>query len=64
MNRVPVRPMLLRWTRERAGYSADGLSGRFPKLEDWERGEVEPTLKQLEAFAKATRTPVGIPLSR
>ena len=59
MNRVPVEPELLRWARERAGYRADALAGRFPKLQDWERGEVKPTLKQLEAFAKATRTPVG-----
>ncbi len=59
MNRVPVQPDLLRWARERAGYSVDMLIGRFPKFEDWERGEVRPTLKQLEAFAKATHTPVG-----
>ena len=59
MNRVPVQPNLLRWARERAGYRADALTGRFPKLEDWERGEVCPTFKQLEAFAKAIHTPVG-----
>ena len=59
MNRVPVQPHLLRWARERAGYSADALTDRFPKLEEWERGKVQPTLKQVEAFAKATRTPVG-----
>ena len=60
MNRVPVQPTLLRWARERAGYDADALTGRFPRLEAWERGEVQPTLKQVEAFAKATRTPVGL----
>ena len=59
MNRVPVQPDLLRWARERAGYTVDMLIGRFPKFEDWERGKVRPTLKQLEAFAKATHTPVG-----
>ena len=64
MNRVPVQPTLLRWARERAGYDADALTGRFPRLEEWERGDVQPTLKQVEAFAKATRTPVGIPFSR
>ena len=60
MNRVPVQPALLRWARERAGYDTDALTGRFPRLEAWERGEVQPTLKQVEAFAKATRTPVGL----
>ena len=59
MNRVTVHPDLLRWARERSGYSVDALVSRFPKLGEWEQGEVRPTLKQLEAFAKATRTPVG-----
>ena len=59
MNRVAVQPDLLRWARVRRGYGVDALAGRFPKLEQWEFGEVQPTLKQLEAFAKATHTPVG-----
>ena len=60
MNRVPVKPALLQWARARGGYDADALTGRFPRLEEWERGDVQPTLKQVEAFAKATRTPVGL----
>ncbi len=59
MNRVAVNPELLRWARERSGRSAERLAGKFPKLEAWERGEAQPTLKQLEQFAKATFTPVG-----
>lgn len=59
MNRVAIQPDLLRWARERAGLSADALVRRFPKLESWESGELHPTLKQLEGFAKATHTPVG-----
>lgn len=57
--RVEVRPELLRWARERAGIPEQALVRRMPKLEAWERGEVRPTLKQVEAFAKATYTPVG-----
>jgi Zn-dependent peptidase ImmA (M78 family)/transcriptional regulator with XRE-family HTH domain len=57
--RVEIKPSLLRWARERAGFSLDVLSRRFPKLDAWERGEKQPTLKQLEAFAKATHTPIG-----
>ena len=59
MNRVAVKPEMLRWARERSGLHAISLRGRFPKLELWESGELSPTLKQLERFAKATYTPVG-----
>ncbi len=59
MNRVPVNPDLLRWARERSGHRVDALAGRFQKIKEWEAGEVQPTLKQLETFAKATHTPIG-----
>ena len=59
MVRVPVKPALLRWARERASYSLDALTSRFPKLREWERGEVQPTLRQLELFAKVTHVPFG-----
>jgi Zn-dependent peptidase ImmA (M78 family) len=59
MMRVEIKPALLRWARERAGFSLSGLSRRFPQLVVWERGEALPTMKQVERFAKATYTPVG-----
>ncbi len=59
MIRVPVQPDLLRWARERAGRSREDLARRFPKIEAWERGEVQPTFRQLEGFAKATHAPIG-----
>jgi Zn-dependent peptidase ImmA (M78 family) len=57
--RVPVKPSLLHWACERAGHDLDAFSGRFPQLPAWVRGEVQPTLKQLEVFAKATHAPIG-----
>ena len=59
MVRVEVKPELIRWARERAGVDLDVLTERFPHLRAWERGEIRPTLKQVERFAKATYTPVG-----
>ncbi|OGA90096.1 MAG: DNA-binding protein [Betaproteobacteria bacterium RIFCSPLOWO2_12_FULL_66_14] len=59
MTRAPVRPELLRWARERARLSTLDLEARFPKLAEWERGEKSPTLKQLDAYARATRAPLG-----
>ena len=50
---------MLRWARERAGLDAHELARRLPGLPDWERGEKQPTLKQLEAFSKATHVPLG-----
>jgi transcriptional regulator with XRE-family HTH domain len=57
--RVDVKPALLRWARERAGLAPDELAHRFPRLADWKQEEARPTLRQLEQFAKATRTPIG-----
>ena len=57
--RVEIRPELLRWAYGRAGFALDTLTRRIPQLPAWERGEKQPTLKQLEGFAKATHTPVG-----
>jgi Zn-dependent peptidase ImmA (M78 family) len=59
MTRVAIRPEMLRWACERAGFNIGSLSHRIPRLPAWERGEKQPTFKQLEAFAKATHTPFG-----
>ena len=59
MTRVQVKPELLRWACERSRIDEFELSVRFPQVDAWERGEKQPTLKQLEAFAKATHTPLG-----
>ena len=59
MNRVGVKPEMLRWARERSGRGTDYLQKRFPQLEAWERVSVLPTFKQLEDFAKAMHTPIG-----
>ena len=45
---VQVRPELLRWARERAGFSLEALARRIPQLPAWEQGEADPTLKQVE----------------
>jgi Zn-dependent peptidase ImmA (M78 family) len=57
--RVPVESALLAWAQRRSGVSRDSLVARFPALDAWEAGEKQPTLRQLEQFARATYTPVG-----
>lgn len=59
MERVAIKPKLLRWAYKRAGFELGDLEHKFPRLLAWESEEARPTLKQVEAFAKATYTPVG-----
>jgi len=59
MDRLTIRPEMLRWACERAGFEIGALTRRIPQLPAWALGEKQPTLKQLEGFAKATHTPVG-----
>src|SRR5438105_2220077 len=59
LTRVAIGPEILGWARERSGIASATLKRRFPKLAQWERGEAQPTLKQVEALARATHTPIG-----
>jgi len=59
MPRAPVKPELLRWARERAGRGVEEFGARFKKLAEWELGEAQPTLRQVEDFARATHVPLG-----
>jgi Zn-dependent peptidase ImmA (M78 family) len=59
MTRVPVQPTLFTWARQRARLEVAALATRFPHLSEWEAGAVQPTLRQLEQFAKATHAPLG-----
>lgn len=57
--RIPVAPELLGWAVDRSGRTREDLEHKFPQLDAWEKGERQPTFKQLEQFAKATFTPFG-----
>ena len=59
MTRVAVKKELLSWARERAGLEQHELLGSFKKLPEWEAGEVQPTLKQAEKFARSVHVPIG-----
>jgi Zn-dependent peptidase ImmA (M78 family)/transcriptional regulator with XRE-family HTH domain len=59
MMHVEVKPELLRWACERAGFASEELADRIPQLPAWEGGEVKPTLKQIERFARTVHVPVG-----
>jgi Zn-dependent peptidase ImmA (M78 family) len=52
---IPV----LRWAAQRARLHDEDLSARFRKWPLWLNGEAQPTLKQLEDFARLTHTAFG-----
>lgn len=59
MTRVAIHPEMFRWARERAGLDSFALATRFRRSEAWEAGEAQPTVRQLEDYARATHAPVG-----
>ncbi|MBM3148428.1 MAG: ImmA/IrrE family metallo-endopeptidase [Deltaproteobacteria bacterium] len=54
--RVEVSPKVLSWAAERTGVN---LQRKFPHLGEWLSGVAQPTLRQLEEFAKVTSVPFG-----
>jgi len=59
MARVAVKGDMFRWARERSAKSLDNLKARFPALTEWEAEDRQPTMRQLEDFARATYVPLG-----
>jgi Zn-dependent peptidase ImmA (M78 family) len=58
MTRVAINNKVLSWAMERSG-APETVKQRFPKLSEWLQGQSQPTLRQLEEFARATYTPLG-----
>lgn len=59
MSTVPASIPVLRWAAGRARIAEAALAKRFRKWSLWLSGEAQPTLKQLEEFARLTHTPIG-----
>lgn len=59
MSTIAVKPEILRWAVNRSGLPVDDLQDKYPKLNEWIDGTRQPTLRQLEQFAKTTMTPFG-----
>ena len=54
-----IRPEMLRWAIERAGYNEESAEKRFPQVELWLSGEKKPTVRQLQTFAQKFYVPFG-----
>ncbi|MFA5416812.1 MAG: ImmA/IrrE family metallo-endopeptidase [Methanoregula sp.] len=61
----PARPQIsisepiLRWALTRSGHGVEDLQHTLPKLSKWLKGEVRPTLPEVETLSKVTSTPLG-----
>lgn len=54
-----IRPEMLVWAFERAGFNEERAVNAFPKLASWLSGEKLPTVNQLQQFAKRFYVPFG-----
>jgi Zn-dependent peptidase ImmA (M78 family) len=59
MSKVAISDNVLRWAMKRAGLGEAQLAAKLPKVTGWLSHTEQPTLKQLEKFARITRTPLG-----
>ncbi|MBU0622436.1 MAG: ImmA/IrrE family metallo-endopeptidase [Gammaproteobacteria bacterium] len=59
MTTIAASVPVLRWAAQRARLHDDVLATRFRKWPLWLRGEAQPTLKQLEDFARLSHTAIG-----
>lgn len=61
---IPVNPNLLVWAREESGYGLDRVAKRLQvkeeRVEAWEKGERQPTFRQVEELAKFLHRPLSI----
>ena len=58
-----VNPLILTWSRLRAGLSTEQLARKLPvkteRLESWEAGKAKPTFLQAQKWANAAHIPFG-----
>lgn len=57
---LPITPAVVKWARERAGYSMDDALRHFKKIAAWEAGEALPTYVQVEQMADRFKIPVAV----
>lgn len=59
MAAIPASIPVLRWAAQRAGLADQDVAQRFPRWTRWLSGDAQPSLRQLEDFARLTHTALG-----
>ena len=61
---ITVNPLLLAWAREQSGYGVDRVAKRLQvkeeRVTEWETGERQPTLRQVENLARFFHRPLSV----
>lgn len=61
---ITVNPSLLAWARNESGYDIDRVAKRLQVKEDrvaeWEKGERQPTFRQVESLARFFHRPLSV----
>ena len=61
---IAVNPSLLAWARVESGYATDRIARRLQvkeeRVEAWEKGERQPTLRQVEELARFFHRPLSV----
>ncbi len=61
---IAVNPSLLAWAREESGYELEQIAKRLQvkveKLMAWEKGERQPTMRQVETLARLLHRPLSV----
>lgn len=61
---MPVNPSLLAWARQESGYGLERVAKRLQVKEErvaaWEKGERQPTFRQVEELAKFLHRPLSV----
>jgi Zn-dependent peptidase ImmA (M78 family) len=57
---LPITPAVIRWARERAGFSIEEMRKTFKNIEKWEAGSAFPSYAQLEGMADKFKIPVAV----
>ena len=56
---VNIKPDIITWAIQRAGYELQDFAAKFPSVTDWLEDRKQPTVKQLEKFSHKVHLPFG-----
>lgn len=61
---IPINPSLLAWARVESGYDVDRVAKRLQvnetQIAEWEKGERQPTFRQVELLARFFHRPLSV----